>query len=98
MFIVSKHEVFMEWFDGLRDDVAKTKIRVAIKKLEFGNFGDHHAIAGAGGLSEIRINYGPGYRIYYTVRGREIVVLLCGGDKSSQKRDTVLAKKLLKEV
>ncbi|MDR1826472.1 MAG: type II toxin-antitoxin system RelE/ParE family toxin, partial [Rickettsiales bacterium] len=61
-----------------------------------GNFGDAKPVGE--GVSEMRIKYGPGYRLYYTVRGREVVILLCGGDKSGQRRDIEKAKKLCKEV
>lgn len=96
MFIVSKTNIFMDWFDGLRDETAKQKIRICIDKAEIGNLGDHHSIGD--GVSEIRINYAKGYRLYYVLRGREIIILLCGGIKDSQKRDIKRAKEISKEV
>ncbi|MCL2331494.1 MAG: type II toxin-antitoxin system RelE/ParE family toxin [Proteobacteria bacterium] len=96
MYKVSKTNVFMEWLENLRDKTAQHKISVCIDKVEEGNLGDHHTVGD--GVSELRIHYGPGYRLYYTVRGREIIILLCGGDKSSQKRDIKTAKIIEKEV
>jgi putative addiction module killer protein len=72
------------------------KVRLCIDRARLGNLGDHHSAGD--GVSEMRINYGPGYRLYYTQRGREIIILLCGGDKSSQTRDIAKAKKLNREV
>jgi len=96
VYKVSKTNVFMEWLENLRDKTAQHKISVCIDKVEEGNLGDHHTVGD--GVSELRIHYGPGYRLYYTVRGREIIILLCGGDKSSQKRDIKTAKIIEKEV
>lgn len=96
MYQVYKTEIFAEWFKALNDETAKNKIRVRIDRMEMGNLGDHHTIGD--GVSELRITYGPGYRIYYVLRGREIIILLCGGDKSSQSKDIKKAKKMAKEV
>ncbi len=96
MYQVYKTEIFAEWFKTLNDETAKNKIRVRIDRLEMGNLGDHHTVGD--GVSELRITYGPGYRIYYVLRGREIIILLCGGDKSSQNKDIKKAKKMAKEV
>jgi putative addiction module killer protein len=87
---------FSDWVKSHKDTNLKGKITARLNQVQSGNFGDHHAIGD--GVSELRINYGPGYRLYYTVRGRIIVILLCGGDKSSQKRDVKKAKELNKEV
>lgn len=67
-----------------------------IERMEDGNFGDHHSVGG--GVSELHINIGPGYRAYYTVRGRTLGVLLCGGDKSTQRRDVQLEQRLAGQV
>ena len=86
----------MEWLNALRDERAFAKIAVRLKRLAEGNFGD---VAPVGeGVSELRIHYGPGYRVYFTRRGRTIILLLCGGDKSTQPSDIVKAKALAKEV
>lgn len=91
MVAVQETEEFAAWLRGLRDTNGRAKILVKIKRLQGGNAGDVGPIGN--GLSEMRIHYGPGYRIYYRQRGDE-VVLLCGGDKSSQQRDIARAKKI----
>jgi putative addiction module killer protein len=88
-------EVYTKWLMDLRDSHAKVKIIVRVKRLIDGNPGD---VTPAGeGISEMRINYGPGYRVYYKDTGKEIVLLLCGGDKSTQQKDIETAKHLAKE-
>ncbi len=96
MYQVYKTKIFTDWFNSLKDQTAKNKIRIRIDRIELGNLGDHHSIGD--GVSELRITYGPGYRIYYVIRGREIIILLCGGDKSGQNKDIKRAKKLAQEV
>ena len=76
----------------LRDDRARAKINLRIERLAEGNAGDVRPVGG--GVSELRINYGPGYRVYYVQRGELLIVLLCGGDKNSQERDIAKAKEL----
>ena len=87
---------FRDWVKNHKDPMLKSKIAVRLDLIMDGNFGDHHSLGG--GISEFRIHCGPGYRVYYTIRGRVIVVLLCGGDKSSQRRDIARARELSKEV
>lgn len=95
MPIVRQTETFSAWLKQLRDVRARAKIIVRIQRLEEGNAGD---VAPVGdGLSEMRIHFGPGYRVYYANRGAELILLLCGGDKSSQQRDIDAAKKLARE-
>jgi putative addiction module killer protein len=96
VIIVQTTQMFRSWFDGLRDGMAQKRILVRIGRLERGNFGDAKSLGG--GVSELSIVHGPGYRLYFTRRGQEIVVLLCGGDKGSQSRDIALAQKLTKEL
>jgi putative addiction module killer protein len=86
---------FRSWFDRLRDDRAKDRIIVRIRRLSLGNFGD---VKYFDGIGEMRIDYGPGYRVYFVRRGNEVIVLLAGGDKRSQRRDIAEALKRAKEV
>jgi len=87
--------LFLEWLLGLRDIRARAIIRARINRLELGNFGDCKSVAG--GVLELRVAFGPGYRVYLGRNGNTIVVLLCGGDKSSQSKDVSNAKILWKE-
>ena len=84
---------FREWLHALRDARARAKIRVRLNRVRLGNFGDAKPVGG--GVFELRIPYGPGYRVYFARTGQRIVLLLCGGDKSSQKRDIARAKAYL---
>jgi putative addiction module killer protein len=70
---------------GLRDSQSRARIRVRLARVRLGNFGDAHAVGG--GIWELRIDYGPGYRVYYARSGTATLLLLCGGDKSTQERD-----------
>lgn len=96
MIEIEQTAVFSEWVERLRDSRARVKIVARIKRLSFGNFGDA-APVGAG-VSELRIHYGPGYRVYLVKTGERLIVLLCGGDKSTQEKDIKLAKKMAKEL
>jgi putative addiction module killer protein len=88
-------EAYTNWLMSIRDSRAKSKIIVRVKRLIAGNPGD---VKPAGeGVSEMRIDYGPGYRVYYKDMGKEIILLLCGGDKSTQQSDIKTAKRLVKE-
>jgi putative addiction module killer protein len=81
---------FREWLHDLRDVTVRAKIRVRLNRVRLGNFGDVKPVGG--GVSELRIPYGPGYRVYLARAGSTVVLLLCGGDKSTQKRDISTAK------
>jgi len=85
-----KTDLFDRWLVGLRDRQARARIAARIRRLSLGNPGDVKPVGE--GLSEMRIDYGPGYRVYFMQRGPLVVLLLCGGDKSSQERDIALAK------
>jgi putative addiction module killer protein len=85
MIEIRKTDVFAAWLDGLRDMQARLRVLVRIERLAGGNPGDVQPIGQ--GLSELRIDYGPGYRVYFTQRGSELVILLAGGTKSSQAKD-----------
>ena len=80
----------------MRDERAKARINTRIYRLSLGNPGDVKAVGS--GISEMRIDYGPGYRIYFTRRGQKLVILLCGGDKSSQTDDILSAKALAADL
>ncbi|MDX2206073.1 MAG: type II toxin-antitoxin system RelE/ParE family toxin [Gemmatimonadales bacterium] len=84
---------FDAWLKGLRDPIGKARILARIRSAEAGNFGDSAPVGG--GVSEMRVHVGPGYRVYYCRRGEVTYLLLCGGDKSSQRRDIRIAKHLL---
>ena len=96
MIGVRQAALFAAWLAALRDGNARTRILVRIRRLELGNPGDVKPVGD--GVSELRIPHGPGYRLYFTVQGQEIVLLLCGGDKSSQHRDIATARQVAKEL
>ncbi|MBA8876485.1 type II toxin-antitoxin system RelE/ParE family toxin [Phyllobacterium myrsinacearum] len=83
--MIEKTDTFLDWFDGLRDQRARARIAKRLDRLIEGNPGDVKAVGD--GVSELRIDYGPGYRIYYIERKSILIILLCGGDKSTQDRD-----------
>jgi len=92
MVDIRRTEPYIKWFRKLDDKRAKAKIYARLERLAEGNPGDVEPIGG--GISEMRIHYGPGYRVYYKDTGKEIVVLLCGGNKSSQQADISRAKEI----
>ena len=89
-------EQFTTWLRGLRDRAGIARIAVRIQRLKEGNPGSHRVLTG--GVSEMKIDFGPGYRVYFTQRGEILIVLLAGGDKASQQRDIELAFRLAKEI
>jgi putative addiction module killer protein len=84
------------WLDGLSDIRARARIQVRVERLAAGNTGDVKPVGE--GVSELRINYGPGYRVYFTKRGRKLIVLLAGGDKSTQATDIKIALRLARNL
>jgi putative addiction module killer protein len=96
MFEVRQTKVFISWVAGLKDQRAVARVDVRLRRLALGNMGDVKSLGD--GVSEIRIDYGPGYRLYFTKQGDRIVVLLCGGDKKRQSADIERAKKMAKEL
>ncbi len=86
---------YADWLQGLRDNRAKAKILMQVDKMELGLLGDVEPIGD--GLSELRIHYGPGYRVYYGKEGQQVFLLLCGGDKSTQPKDISKAKAYWKD-
>jgi putative addiction module killer protein len=96
MLEVLQTTVYAGWFAGLRDRTAKTRIDIRIRRLSLGNAGDVKAVGE--GVSELRVDYGPGYRVYFVQRETMVVVLLVGGDKSSQAGDIRKAQALAREL
>jgi putative addiction module killer protein len=95
-FLISETSEFAKWLGSLRDLRAATKIADRLKRAANGNFGD---VKSAGsGISEMRVDYGPGYRVYFFKRNNELVILLCGGDKRTQQSDIAEAKRLKSEI
>ncbi|MBA4043618.1 MAG: hypothetical protein C0471_04250 [Erythrobacter sp.] len=88
--------VFSDWLGSLRDRRARAKVVTRLNRLADGNFGDHKSVKD--GVFELRIDYGPGYRVYLFQRGKELVILLCGGDKRTQDADIANAKRLKEEI
>ena len=95
MVEILKSATFDRWMRKLRDPNARAQIQTRIRRLSLGNPGDAQPIGK--GLSELRIDYGPGYRVYYMQRGAVLIVLLCGGDKRTQQEDIARAKRIAEE-
>lgn len=96
MFEIRKTEAYAKWLDGLRDIQARARILVRVERLAAGNPGDVKPVGE--GVSELRIDYGPGYRVYYKKQGREVVILLAGGDKRTQASDIKTALRLARNL
>ena len=96
MFEILKTEIYEKWYDRLKDRKAKALIDIRLARLKNGNFGDVSPVGE--GVSELRIHFGAGYRIYLIQDGETIIILLSGGDKSTQQSDIVRAKQIAKEV
>jgi putative addiction module killer protein len=96
MIEIRKTELFAKWLDNLCDIQAKARVLVRIERLASGNAGDAKPVGE--GISEMRINYGPGYRVYFIQRGSELIILLAGGNKSSQSRDIKSAIRLAQNL
>jgi putative addiction module killer protein len=93
---IRQTEAYARWFDSLRDRRARARIDARIRRLSLGNPGDVRPVGE--GVSELRIDYGPGYRVYFVQRGRTLVVLLAGGDKDTQDRDIRIALELARDL
>jgi len=96
MIEIRKTEVFAKWIDGLHDIRARARILARIERLAAGNPGDVKPVGE--GVSELRINYGPGYRVYYKKQGQKLLILLAGGDKSTQAKDIKAALRLSRNL
>ncbi|MCV6607521.1 MAG: type II toxin-antitoxin system RelE/ParE family toxin [Campylobacterales bacterium] len=96
MYLIKQTDIFSKWLSKLKDPKGKVSIIRRINRMKDGNFGDYKVFGD--NLSELRITTGPAYRVYYTVKDDEIVILLVGGDKSTQSKDIEKAKEILKEL
>ena len=96
MLEIRKTELFANWLDSLRDVRARARVQVRIERLAAGNPGDVQPVGE--GVSELRIDYGPGYRVYFKKIGREVVILLAGGDKRTQAADIKTALRLARKL
>lgn len=96
MIEIRKTEAFVKWLDGLRDINARSRVLVRIERLAAGNPGDVKPVGE--GVSELRIDYGPGYRVYFVKRGQAVIILLAGGDKSTQAKDIKTAISLAQNL
>lgn len=89
---VEKTDVYRDWIDSLRDSVGRARILVRVERLIHGNPGRHRNLSG--GVSEMKVGFGPGYRVYYAQRGTRLLLLIAGGDKSTQQKDIAMAIQL----
>lgn len=89
-------EVYRDWINSLKDRTARARIQVRVDRLVHGNPGQYRILSG--GISELKVDVGPGYRVYYTQQGDELIILLAGGDKSSQRDDISLAQELARNL
>ena len=96
MYEIRRTDAFSKWLDRLRDGRARARVLSRLNRVEEGNLGDTKPVGE--GVSELRIDYGPGYRVYYTRKGKTIIVLLVGGDKSTQSQDITRAIELARDL
>lgn len=96
MYEIRKTDAYARWLDGLRDVRARARVLARVERLAGGNPGDVRPVGE--GVSELRIDYGPGYRVYYTTLGREVIILLAGGDKRTQAADIKRALRLARNL
>jgi putative addiction module killer protein len=89
-------EVYLDWINALKDRAARARIQVRVERLAHGNPGQHRNLTH--GVSELKVDVGPGYRVYYTQRGEELIILLAGGNKSTQQSDISLAQELARNI
>jgi putative addiction module killer protein len=96
MYILRQTVEFQKWLDDLKDQRAQVRIAARLRLAEAGSLGDWKSVGGE--VSEMRVDYGPGYRLYFTRRGTLLIVMLAGGDKASQKRDIKRAQRMVAEL
>ena len=95
-YTIERTDIFNDWLDALKDDRARAKIITRLTRAQNGNLGDHKSVGG--GISEMRINEGKGYRLYYPIRDSVLIIMLVGGDKSSQQADIRKARQMREEM
>lgn len=98
MITIKQTDVFESWLDNLKDKHAQKAISKRLFRVSQGLFGDHKRLTDANGIHELRVSVGKGYRVYYLRKGDIVIVLLCGGNKSTQTRDIAKAKDLAKDI
>lgn len=96
MIEIVQTDEYVKWFDKLKDRTAKARIDIRIRRVSLGNFGDVEPVGS--GVSELRIPYGPGYRVYFTQEHERLVILLIGGDKSTQSKNIEKAKQIAQDL
>lgn len=96
MIEIRKTDIFAKWIDGLNDIRARARVQARVERLAFGNPGNVKPVGE--GVSELRIDYGPGYRVYFKKKGKTVIVLLAGGDKRTQSRDIKTALRLARNL
>lgn len=96
MIEIRQTEYYIKWFEKLKDRRARARIAIRIRRVSLGNMGDVKPVGD--GISELRIDYGPGYRVYFTQRNNQLIILLAGGDKTTQASDIQKAKKIALEI
>ena len=96
MIEILQTEYYVKWFEKLKDRKARAKITIRIRRVSLGNLGDVKPVGE--GISELRVDYGPGYRIYFTQKGNQLIILLVGGNKTTQANDIKKAKKIALEI
>ena len=96
MYTLLQTEEFQEWLDALSDKRAQIRIAARLRQAEAGNLGDWAPVGGP--VSELRVDFGPGYRLYFTRRGKILIIMLAGGDKSTQRRDIKRAQRIASEL
>ena len=96
MYTVLQSGTFKEWLAGLKDAQARARIIARIRRVELGNLGDTKTVGK--GVSEMRVDYGPGYRLYFSMRDQVLILLLCGGDKRTQGNDIKRAQRMVREL
>lgn len=96
MYLVKQTDIFLKWLKKLKDIKGKVTILRRIDRAKYGNFGDYKYLGD--GVNELRVDFGPGYRVYFSVKNSEIIILLIGGDKSTQNSDIKRAKEIFREL